>query len=161
MFRVKSDALKRESAAQLPFSEHDNNMPRLSKIERERAIGMLQAGCTLTAVATRFNVAVSTIHRLRRRVNETGVTDDHPRPGAPRVTTQAQDRFIRQQHLRYRFQQATQTAAQTVGLRNTPISSQTVRNRLRSRERASIKVALPWSCAQPTTESHATAMGRQ
>ena len=124
MFKVKSEALKRKGAAQLPLSEHDNKMPRLSKIELERAIGMLQAGCALTAVATRFNVAVSTIHRFRRRVNETGVTDDHPRPGAPCITTQAQDRFIRLQHLRRRFQSAAQTA-------DTRISSQKVRNRLR------------------------------
>ena len=64
--------------------------PRLTKVERERAVCML-AGWTLTIVVIRLNVAVSTIHRLKRRVNDTGVTDDRPYPGATRVTAQAED----------------------------------------------------------------------
>ena len=62
MFKVKSEALKRKGAAQLPLSERANKMPRLSKIERERAIGMLQAGCALTAVATRFFIHVNNVY---------------------------------------------------------------------------------------------------
>lgn len=92
---------------------------------------MLESGWSLSTIARHFNVAVSTVHRLRERVNTTGVTDDRPRSGAPRVTTPNQDRHIRLQHLRHRLQSATRTAAETPGLRNRRISGQTVRNRLR------------------------------
>ena len=106
-------------------------MPRLSKVEQERAIGKLEAGGTLKRVAMRFIVAVSTTHRLRRRVNDTGVTDIRRRLGAPGVTTHAQDRYMGLQLLRYRLQSATRIATQTIGLHNCFISGQTVRNRLR------------------------------
>lgn len=50
-----------------------------------------------------------------------------PRSGRPRVTTAAQDRFIRLQHLRERFRTTTSTALSIPGGRR--ISDQTVRNR--------------------------------
>ena len=51
------------------------------------------------------------------------------RSGRPRVTTAAQDRYIRVRHLRDRTTTATSTAAQIPG--DGRISDQTVRNRLR------------------------------
>ena len=56
-------------------------------------------------------------------------TQDQPRSGRPRVTTPAQDRYIRLHHLRHRQATATDTAGKVPGLRR--ISDQTVRNRLR------------------------------
>lgn len=50
----------------------------------------------------------------------------------PRVTTPAQDRYMRLQHLRDRVRPATRTAAEIAGLHNRRISAQTVRN-LRAR----------------------------
>ena len=105
-------------------------MPRLSKIHRERALGMKTSGWNLSRIARHFNVAVSTISRLRERFRETGSSDDRPRSGAPRVTTPAQDRHIRLQHLRDRFRPATRTAPATPSTHNRQISDQTVRNRL-------------------------------
>ena len=77
-----------------------------------------------------FNVHRSTIARLRQRFHTTGRVADRPRPGAPPVTTAAQDRRIRLQHLRNRFQTAAATARGTVGTRRRQISPQTVRRRL-------------------------------
>ena len=105
-------------------------MPRLSKNERERALGMLTTGWSLSRIATHFNVAVSTITRLRQRFAQTGSSDDCPRTGAPRVTTPDQDRDICLQHLRNPFLKVTRTAAATPGRHNQRISDQTVRNRL-------------------------------
>jgi len=91
---------------------------------------MLDQGATQAAVARHFNVHPSTIARLRQRFHTTGRVADRPRPGAPPVTTAAQDRRIRLQHLRNRFQTAAATARGTVGTRRRQISPQTVRRRL-------------------------------
>ena len=107
-------------------------MPRLSQPERDRAIGMLQAGRNRRAVARLFGVHHSTVVRLEQRYNTTGTSADRPRAGRPRVTTAAQDRANRLSHLRDRFQPATRTAAETIGTHHRPVSARTIRNRLRA-----------------------------
>lgn len=106
-------------------------MPQMSRVMRERAIGMLTAGMSTRAVAVQLNVHNRTIGRLRARFRETGNTANRPHPRRPRVTTAEQDRHIRLSHLRDRLRPATRTADETVGLHNRRISAQTVRNRLR------------------------------
>jgi len=106
-------------------------MPRLRQNERERAVGMVQAGMRHEDVANQFGCSKLTITRLMSRVRQTGGTADRPRSGRPRVTSERQDRHIRLIHLRNRFIPATITAAQTPGRHNPRISPQTVRNRLR------------------------------
>ena len=61
-------------------------MPRLNAIERERAIGRLQAGDRPSIVANALGVAVSTICRLWSRFEEAGGTQDGARSGRPRAT---------------------------------------------------------------------------
>lgn len=107
-------------------------MPRLSPVQRENALGRLQAGQTRTNVARVLNVSPSTISRLWTRFQRTGSSADAPRTGRPRVTTQAQDRFIRLRHLRNRFLPASSTVQIIPGARR--ISDQTVRNRLHAAE---------------------------
>ena len=51
-------------------------MPRLLQNERERAVGMLQAGMTQTEIANHFNCSRMTIYRLLVRVRATGTTSD-------------------------------------------------------------------------------------
>ena len=92
-------------------------MPRLLQNERERAVGMFQAGMTQTEIAN--------------RVRATGTTSDRRHSGRPRETTLRQDRHITLIHLRNRFVTAVDTARRTPGIRNNRISDQTVRNRLR------------------------------
>ena len=107
-----------------------DNMPRLTEQQRHNAIGRLQGGQTQLQVANALRVSRQTISNLWRRYNGTGTVRDRPRSGRPRVTTHAQDRFIRLRHLRDRFTTATSTSTQIPGLRR--ISGQTVRNRLRA-----------------------------
>ncbi|KAK7493487.1 hypothetical protein BaRGS_00015198 [Batillaria attramentaria] len=104
-------------------------MPRLTDTQRNNAIGRLRAGATQQAVATHFGVSRQTIAALWARFNNTQSVHDRPRSGRPRVTTAAQDRYIRVRHLRDRTTTATSTASQIPRLRR--ISDQTVRNRLR------------------------------
>lgn len=111
---------------------HVSTMPRLSQAERDRAIGMVQAGRSSRAVARVFGVHCCTITRLVERYNTTGLSNDRPRTGRPRVTTAAQDRYNRLAHLRDRFRPATRTAAETIGTHHRPVSARTIRNRLRA-----------------------------
>lgn len=104
-------------------------MPRLNEAQRNNAIGRLQCGVSFSAVARNFNVAPSTITRLWYRYQRQGSTRDLPRSGRPRVTTRAQDRYIRLRHLRDRITTATSTAHAVPGMHR--ISAQTIRNRLR------------------------------
>ena len=90
-------------------------MPGLSETDRNQAIGMLAAEAAKREVARRFNCNVSTISRLQRRFQQTGTVRDRPRPGHPRITTARQDQQLRVDHLRDRFQTATDTARQIVG----------------------------------------------
>lgn len=106
-------------------------MARLRADERNQTLGMLRAGMSTRNVANNFNCNQSTIVRLRQRFLATNTVADRPRPGAQRVTTQAQDQMIRLQHLRERFRPATVTARETVGRYRPRIAAQTVRRRLR------------------------------
>lgn len=103
-------------------------MPRLSAIERERAVGMAHAGATHAHIARTFGCRREVITRLMQRLRQTGQTTDRPRSGRPRVTTPIEDRYIRGLHLRNRFIPATLTAATALGRQ---ISRQTVSRRLR------------------------------
>ncbi|XP_041351062.1 uncharacterized protein LOC121370032 [Gigantopelta aegis] len=104
-------------------------MPRLTSAQLKNAIGILQAGTTQQAVVRHFGVFRQTISALWARYNTTQSVNDRSRSGRPRVTTAAQDRYIRVCHLRNRTTTATTTAALIPGLRR--ICDQTVRNRLR------------------------------
>jgi len=105
------------------------DMPRLTDAQRNNAIGRMEAGESQSDIAVVLNVTQSTISRLWSRYQQTGTSRDHPRSGRPRVTTVAQDRYIRLRHLRQRFLTASSTTNAIPGLRR--ISDQTVRNRLR------------------------------
>lgn len=105
---------------------------RLSEASRLRAIGQIEAGRRFQDVANDFGVHCSTISRLHEKYVATGSVKDLPRPGRPRVTTLRQDRAIRLQHLRRRFQAATETARGIRGPNRRQISSKTVRRRLKT-----------------------------
>ena len=95
----------------------------------ERAIGMLNAGMTMNAVALNIRCSIRVIRHLRQRFQATGRKEDRPRSGRPRFTTRGQDRYIRNSHLRNRFQTATATVADTHGSHNKRISAETVLGR--------------------------------
>lgn len=103
-------------------------MAHLTTEQRLIIIGRLQTGQSQSVVARQFNVVRSTISRLWRRFQETGSVADRPRSGRPRVTTPAEDRFIRLRHLRNRLASASSTVQSMSAARR--ISDQTVRNRL-------------------------------
>ena len=86
-------------------------MPRIPQNLRERAIGMLNSGMTMNTVAMNIGCSTRAIRHLRQRFQAAERTEDRPRSGRLRVTTCGQDRYIRNIHLRNRFQITTATAA--------------------------------------------------
>ena len=106
-------------------------MSKVSSHLREHALDMLQGGMRTADVARAMNCNVVTVRRLRQRYRQTEWTADCPRSGRPRVTTPAQDWYIRTSHLWDRYRIATTTARVTPGMHNSSISAQTVCNRLR------------------------------
>ena len=64
---------------------------------------MLEAGASMEDVAAQVGSSVQAVKSLRRQFVQTGSTEDLPRSGRPRVTRQAQDRYILNQHLRNLF----------------------------------------------------------
>ncbi|GFR66729.1 transposable element Tcb2 transposase [Elysia marginata] len=105
-------------------------MPRLSEVDRHRALGLLQAGLPISEVSLRMNVNRAKIFRLRQRLHETDTVSDRPRSGRPRCTTQRQDRNLVRNHMNNRFLSASASSRQTRGRNNQRISTNTVRRRL-------------------------------
>jgi hypothetical protein len=106
-------------------------MARFTENQRRHAIGMLQAGLAKHIVARHFGVHRNTIQSLLRHFRQSGNNRDRERSGRLRVTSHQQDNHIRLVHLRYRCQTSSLTGRSIPELR--PISSITVRNRLRDR----------------------------
>ena len=79
-------------------------MPRIPQNLRKRAIDMLNTSMTMNAVA--MNIGCSTRAIRHQRFQATWRTEDRPRSGRQQVTTRGQDRYIRNTHLRNRFQSA-------------------------------------------------------
>ncbi|XP_071102331.1 uncharacterized protein [Haliotis cracherodii] len=86
-------------------------------------------GATPRQIARTFNCSQTTISKLIIHYQQTGQNQDRPRSGRPRVTTPADDRYIRQIHLRNRCVTATSTVATALGH---AISRRTVLRRLRA-----------------------------
>ena len=63
---------------------------KLTHVERERAIGMLQANVTQSVAVKHFRCHVRTIVRLNNHFQQTWTTSDSPRPGRRRVMTRRQ-----------------------------------------------------------------------
>ena len=106
-------------------------MPRLSDVQRGQAIEMLMQEQLQNPVARHFDVNVSTIERLVRRLRETWRLADRPRSGRPRVTSH-QDRHIVVSHMpNDRRLTAIECALNIRGNHGRPINSKTARNRLR------------------------------
>ena len=104
---------------------------KLAPVERERAIGMLQANVTPLIVAKRFRCDVKTIRRLKNLFRQIGITSHRLRLGRRRVSTRRQDRDIQTSHLCNRFHLESLTAGTSQGTHSPKIRAQTERNRFK------------------------------
>ena len=104
-------------------------MTKLTHVEREYAIGMLQSNVTPLIEAKQFRCHTRTIGRLKNRFQQTGTTSYRPRPGRTHVSTRRLDRDVPTSHLCNRFHLDIITARTYQGTHYPRISAQTVRNR--------------------------------
>ena len=119
-------------------------MPRMSNLDRARAVGLSEAGWTTRAIARRFGVSHVTIVKLLRKFQETGDVKDRPKSGRPKTTTAIEDQHIGLFALRDKFSTAPDirsTILQRRGFGARPFSIQTIRNRLHRRGLRSRKAA--------------------
>ena len=70
-----------------------NTMPQMSQVLKECAIGMLTAGMSTRAVASEFNVHLSTRCRLQRRFTEFGSTSNRPHNRRPLIWHHVGEQF--------------------------------------------------------------------
>ena len=102
-------------------------MPRLTNDQRNQAIWMLKSGINQERVARHFHVHQSTVSRLNNRYRATGRVSDCPHPGAQRVMSARQDRYIVISHLHNHFTTVEETARTTIGMRGRLINDWTIR----------------------------------
>jgi transposase len=122
----------------------------LSENQRQRAMGMLTAGCSQRDVAKHFNVHPPTICRLWNRFRTTGDVSDRQRSGRPRKTTVRLDRFLVMTSRCNRFMAATKVAEELRRATGVRLCGQSVRNRLRS---VNLRAQRPLT-AIPLTQRH-------
>ncbi|GFV24531.1 transposable element Tcb1 transposase [Trichonephila clavipes] len=97
---------------------------------RDRIIGKLEEGRSVTSVAAEFGIAHSIVSRLWRQFQTTGTAIRGFSSGRPRETTPADDRYIVLQARRNRRQTAGEIARHTTQATGRPISRFTVARRL-------------------------------
>ena len=105
-------------------------MPRVSNVQKARAIGQIQAGILQQVVAERLGVSPGTITKWKQKFQATGDVKDRPRTGRPKITTEQQDRYIRVLALQDRRRTSKSIQRSVVRRYKTRVSDQTVRNRL-------------------------------
>ena len=106
---------------------------QLSKEKQQSIITLRQEGQSSRKISRTLNVS-SAVAKTIKRYDETGSHEDRPRTGRPRVTSAAEDKFIRVTSLRNRQLTAPQIRAHINALQSSSsrhISTATVQWRLR------------------------------
>ena len=78
-------------------------MPRIPQYLRKHAIGMVNAGMMMNAVAMNIGCSTRVILHLRQGFQATERMDDRPHSGLSRITMCDQDCYILYTHLRNCF----------------------------------------------------------
>jgi transposase len=73
---------------------------QISKEKRQSSITLRLEGQSMWKISRTFKVSSSTVAKTIKLYDETGAHDDHHRKGRPRVTSAAEDKFIRVTSLR-------------------------------------------------------------
>lgn len=103
---------------------------RLSIDTRNQIIGMHAAGMSFKTIGRNMGYHYTVISRLVRKHAQTGCAIDRARSGRPTVTTQREDRLLLRNARREPF--STSPQLKRLWLPNRPISTRTVRNRLKA-----------------------------
>lgn len=106
-------------------------MNNLTPEQVARIVALIEDGRSQTYIATVMGINQSSVSRAVGRYRETGSYRRRPIPGRPSCTTPADNRYLRLQALRRRHVTARQLQNDLARARNTRVSTQTIRNRLR------------------------------
>ena len=107
---------------------------QLSKENQQSIITLRHEGQSIWKISRTLKVSSSVVTKTIKHYDETSSHEDHHRKGRPRVTSTAEDKFIRVTSLRNRQLTAPQNAAHVNASQssiNRHISTSTVQRRLR------------------------------
>ena len=88
-------------------------------------------GYSMLEIAKKLNISYNGVYYSLQRTAQTGSNQSRKRSGRPRCTTEQEDKYIRVSSLRNRRLTGPELAASLNGTRKTPVSTSTVKRRLR------------------------------
>lgn len=97
---------------------------------RIKIITLREEGYSIRQISKKLKFSVSGVAKTIHRYRDTGSYDDRPRSGAPRKTSQREEKFLEVISKRNRFKTVRDLTAELNTSRETPVSESTVRRRL-------------------------------
>ena len=115
----------------------------LSSETRQSILVLRNEGYSMREIAKKLKISYNAVYYSLHRTAQTGSNQNRKRSGRPRCTTEQEDKYIRVSSLRNRRLTSPQLAASLNSTRKTPVSTSTVKRRLRD---AGLLGRVPLSC---------------
>ena len=103
----------------------------LSSETRQSILVLRNEGYSLREIAKKLKISYNGVYYSLQRTAQTGSNQSRKRSGRPRCTTEQEDKYIRVSSLRKRRLTGPQLASSLNSTRKTPVSTSTVKRRLR------------------------------
>jgi transposase len=103
----------------------------LSSETRQSSLVLRNEGYSTGEIAKKLKISYNTVYYSLHRTEQTGSKQNRKRSGRPQCTTEQEDKYIRVSSLRNRRLTSPQLAASLNSIRKTPVSTSTVKRRLR------------------------------
>ena len=103
----------------------------ISPETRQSILVLRNEGYSMREIAKKLKISYKAVSYSLHRKAQTGSNQNRKRSGRPRCTTEQEDKYIRVSSLRNRRLTSPQLAASLNSTRKTPVSTSTVKRRLR------------------------------
>lgn len=103
----------------------------LSSETRQSILVLRNEGYSMREIAKKLKISYNSVYYSLQRTAQTGSNQSRKRSGRPRCTTEQEDKYIRVSSLRNRRLTGPQLASSLNSTRKTPVSTSTVKRRLR------------------------------
>lgn len=97
---------------------------------RVKIITLQEEGYSIRQISKKLKLSISGVVKTIHQYRDTGSYNDRPRSGAPRKTSQREDKFLVVISKRNRFKTVRDLTAELNTSKETPVSESTVRRRL-------------------------------
>lgn len=97
---------------------------------RVKIITLQKEGHSIRQISKKLTLSISGVAKTIYRYRDTDSNYDRPRSGAPRKTSQREEKFLEVTSKRNRFKTVRELTAELNTFRETPVSESTVRRRL-------------------------------